>query len=131
MAKTRMLKPREAVTITDKNRVRIRLEGTGPQEAYEALTRYLDMVNPVLVGNTRGITVDTATVYESATLVLDLYEFQVLPQMRLDVLPEVLKLNVTRMEALHLWWLSQQDPTPVGEQIQWIRALNEVHQKLS
>ncbi|GGG33240.1 hypothetical protein [Hymenobacter glacieicola] len=124
------LKPKDAVTITAKNRVRIRLEGTGPKEAYDAMIRYLDMVNPVLATNKKGITADTASVYESASLVLDLYEFQILPQMRLDALPEVLKLNVTRIEALRLWWLAASDPTGVGEQIQWIRALNEVHQKL-
>lgn len=129
MAKVKAPKP--AVVITAKNRVRITLEGTGPVEAANALSRYLDMVNPLLVASTRGLTTDSVTIYESVTMVLDLYEHQIIPQMRLDEPPDVLRLNVTRMEALRLWWLAQMDPTGVGEQIQWLKALNEVHQLLT
>ncbi len=124
------LKPVEAVTITKSNRVKLKLTGTGPQEAINALVRYLDMLHPVLMQQP-GPTVDMVAIYETSVLVLDLYEYQIQPQMRLDAAPEVLRLSLSRMEALRLWALAMQDPTGVDQQVQWLAAVNEFHQKIT
>jgi len=123
-------KKREAVTVKG-SKVKIKLQGTAPHEAYQALCRYLDLVNPLLEANREGLTMATVWLYQSAALVLDIYEEQVVPQMRLDELPEELKLTLSRTEALHLWSLMQTDRMSVAGQSQWVKALNEVHQKLS
>ena len=117
------------VCLTKSGKVRVRLSGTGPQEMADAFVRYIETLS--CQTGQRGITLDVVPACACLCLVLDVYEYQVVPQMRLDVMPAEMVLTLSRTEALLMWQLTMCDPAPLDLQVAWLRAMNETHQLLS
>ncbi|MBD2769732.1 hypothetical protein IC235_17720 [Hymenobacter sp. BT664] len=119
------------VRLTKSGKLRVTVAGTGPQEMTAAFVRHIESMEGQINRHGPGITLNTVLYCANLALVLDLYESQVVPQMRLDVLPEEITLVVSRAEGLLLWTLTMLDPAPVSEQVAWLGAMNAIHKLLS
>jgi hypothetical protein len=119
------------VRLTSKGKVRVCVTGTGPQEMVNAFVRHIETMTKQINHFGSGITLNTVPYCANLAMVLDLYDQQVVPQMRLDVMPEEITLVLSRAEALLMWQLTMLDPADVSEQLAWLTAMNSIHQLLS
>lgn len=119
------------VRLTKNGKVRVCIGGTGPQEMVNAFVRHIDTMTKQIERFGTGISLNNVPYCANLAMVLDLYEQQVVPQMRLDALPDEVTLVMSRAEGLLMWQLTMLDPADVSEQLAWLGAMNTLHQLLS
>ena len=119
------------VRLTKSGKLRVSVAGTGPQEMVAAFVRHIESLEAQINRFGPGLSMNTVAFCANLALVLDLYESQVVPQMRLDELPEEITLVMSRAEGLLLWNMTMLDPAPVSEQVAWLGAMNAIHHLMS